>query len=200
MPAASPGPAKSSRLVKRLQAWSRALARRTGALRLHAGKARDETKLRCVQLLCHSAYVWTEADSTVYSAAAILDQHSCSCKACCMCLKPVLPYNWDLGRLVSLIILTPWSWRSCRPAMRRRACTPSTRTLAFLAVVVLTVTIFAAPWWWPWLLWRESTTSFVSAGPGDLPSILLCILCWLRAGSLRTPGLSMSLCHVPISD
>ena len=42
----------------------------------------------------------------------------------------------------------------------------SKRLLAFLSAAALLGTLLSAPWWWPWLLWRHATTSFVTVGAG----------------------------------
>ena len=57
--------------------------------------------------------------------------------------------------------------RACRQGMRRAGSgRVSKRTLAFLSALLLLATLFTAPWWWPWMLWRRATTSFVTVGPG----------------------------------
>ena len=55
----------------------------------------------------------------------------------------------------------------CRPGMRRPGSSRLPRRCwAFLSAFLLFATLLTAPWWWPWILWRHATTSFVTVGPG----------------------------------
>ena len=51
-----------------------------------------------------------------------------------------------------------------RAACRRNS---TKRLLALVSLVAILATLISAPWWWTWLLWRPSSTSFASSGPGQ---------------------------------
>ncbi|CAL5227917.1 g10962 [Coccomyxa viridis] len=69
------------------------------------------------------------------------------------------------GRLRALLPACRRVLPSCN-RRQRRACLAVGACLGLLALCGLA---FSAPWWWPWLLWRDSTTSFASIGPGYDP-------------------------------
>lgn len=50
--------------------------------------------------------------------------------------------------------------------------------LTVLSLVILVASLVTWPWWYPWLIWRDSNTSWVTTGPGKQYFFLFALVIW----------------------
>ena len=84
--------------------------------------------------------------------------------------RPSHESHASIGQVSSAVVLRR---RRVLPSCSRRQRRACLAVGVCIGLLLLCVVAFSAPWWWPWLLWRTSATSFASIGPGKTSDMAL---------------------------